>query len=51
MGVAGELGMALALRRHVGAARARDLLLRPQKLTAADMLRLGLVSRVYEEST
>ncbi|RLV47464.1 enoyl-CoA hydratase/isomerase family protein [Nocardioides mangrovicus] len=51
VGVAGELGLAWMLTRHLGSARARDLLLLPGKLTAADLLDLGLVSRVYTESS
>jgi 2-(1,2-epoxy-1,2-dihydrophenyl)acetyl-CoA isomerase len=51
VGVAGELGVAWTLTRHLGAARARELLLLPEKLSAEDMQGLGLVSRVFGEST
>lgn len=45
-GLPGELGVAWALQRAVGAAAARDLLLLPRKLSAAEALSSGLVHRV-----
>ncbi len=43
----GDMGLAWSLTRILGGARARDMLFFPQKLTGADALALGFVSRVY----
>jgi len=46
VGLPGELGMAWSLQRAVGSAAARELLILPRKLSAADALSSGLVHRV-----
>jgi 2-(1,2-epoxy-1,2-dihydrophenyl)acetyl-CoA isomerase len=50
VGVAGEMGLAWSLLRLVGGGWARELLLFPDKFTAADAQRLGLVTRVFAPS-
>lgn len=47
VGVSGDMGLAWSLHRVVGPARARELLFFPEKLTGADALALGLVTRIY----
>ena len=49
--VAGELGAAWTLTRHVGAARARELFFLPRTMSAREMETLGLVSEVYSDAT
>lgn len=46
VGVSGDMGLPWTLTRIVGAARARELMLLPQKLPASRALELGLVSRL-----
>jgi 2-(1,2-epoxy-1,2-dihydrophenyl)acetyl-CoA isomerase len=47
VGVSGDMGLVWSLVRIAGGARARELLFFPEKLTAEDALRLGLVTRVF----
>ena len=51
VGVAGDMGGPWTLPRIVGAARARELYFMPGKFDAAEALRIGLVSRVFPDST
>jgi 2-(1,2-epoxy-1,2-dihydrophenyl)acetyl-CoA isomerase len=48
---AGDMAGPWTLPRLVGAARARDLYFLPEKFGAADALRMGLVTRVFEDAT
>jgi 2-(1,2-epoxy-1,2-dihydrophenyl)acetyl-CoA isomerase len=48
VGVSGDMGLVWSLVRLVGPARARELLLFPEKLTAQDAHSLGLVTRLFE---
>lgn len=47
VGVPGDMGLAWSLARVVGGARARELLLFPEKITAQQALQFGLVTRVF----
>jgi 2-(1,2-epoxy-1,2-dihydrophenyl)acetyl-CoA isomerase len=47
VGVSGDMGLGWTLTRIVGAARARELLLFPEKISARQALDFGLVSRLY----
>jgi 2-(1,2-epoxy-1,2-dihydrophenyl)acetyl-CoA isomerase len=47
VGVSGDMGLVWSLVRIVGAARARELLFFPEKLTARDALAYGLVTRLF----
>lgn len=47
VGVSGDMGLAWSLLRLVGGARARELLLFPEKLAAAQALEFGLVTRLF----
>jgi 2-(1,2-epoxy-1,2-dihydrophenyl)acetyl-CoA isomerase len=47
LGVSGDMGLAWSLSRVVGAARARELLLFPEKITAQQALQFGLVTRLF----
>lgn len=47
IGLSGDMGLPWTLSRILGGANARELLLAPEKLTGADALRLGLVTRLY----
>ena len=47
IGVAADLGVALTLPRAVGVVRAKDILLRNRRLSAAEALGIGLVSAVH----
>lgn len=47
VGVSGDMGLAWCLLRLLGAARARELLLFPEKITAVQALDLGLVTRLF----
>jgi len=47
VGVSGDMGLAWSLVRLVGAARARELLFFPEKLTAQEAFALGIVTRVF----
>lgn len=51
VGVSGDMGLAWSLVRIVGAARARELLLFPEKLTGEQALELGLVTRLFPRNT
>lgn len=51
VGVSGDMGLVWSLVRIVGAARARELLFFPEKLTARDALAYGLVTRLFPSST
>ncbi len=48
VGVSGDMGLVWSLLRLVGGARARELLLFPEKISADEALTLGLVTRVFE---
>lgn len=48
-GVSGDLGSAWLLTRTVGSARARALLLDPAKITAAEALKLGLLTEITKD--
>jgi len=50
VGVAGDMGGPWTLPRIVGAARARELYLMPDKFDAAEALRIGMVSRVFPDA-
>lgn len=47
VGLPGELGLAWTLPRLVGPAKARELMLRPRKITADEALAIGFVSEVW----
>lgn len=47
----GDMGLAWSLTRIVGGAKARDMLFFPQKLTGADALAMGFVSRVFPRAS
>ena len=47
--VAGDMGIPWSLPRIVGAGRARDLSFLPRRVTAAEALDLGLVTRVFPD--
>jgi 2-(1,2-epoxy-1,2-dihydrophenyl)acetyl-CoA isomerase len=49
VGVAGDMGLPWTLPRLVGAAKARELCLFPDKFGAEDAERLGLVSKVVDD--
>jgi 2-(1,2-epoxy-1,2-dihydrophenyl)acetyl-CoA isomerase len=51
VGVSGDMGLVWSLERLVGAARARELLFFPEKLTAPDALAMGLVTRLFPADT
>lgn len=51
VGVSGDMGLVWTLTRIVGAARARELLLFPEKLDAASALDIGLVTRLFPRET
>jgi 2-(1,2-epoxy-1,2-dihydrophenyl)acetyl-CoA isomerase len=51
VGVSGDMGLVWSLVRLVGAARARELLFFPEKLTARDALAYGLVTRLFPATT
>ncbi len=48
VGVSGDMGLVWSLPRLVGGARARELLLFPEKISADEALALGLVTRVFD---
>jgi 2-(1,2-epoxy-1,2-dihydrophenyl)acetyl-CoA isomerase len=47
VGVPGDMGMAWSLARIVGGARARELMFFPEKMTGAQALEIGLVTRLF----
>lgn len=47
----GDMGLAWSLNRIVGAARMRELLFFPEKLTGEDALRLGFVTRLFPRAS
>ena len=47
VGVSGDMGLVWSLLRLVGGARARELLLFPEKISADEALALGLVTRIF----
>lgn len=49
--VSGDMGLAWALNRIVGGARARELLFFPEKIDAEKALDLGLVTRLFPRET
>ena len=49
--VAGDMGLPWSLPRLVGAGRARDLSLRPRRITADEALAIGLVSDVFPDES
>ena len=51
VGLAGEMGLAWTLTRLVGPARARELLLFPDKLAGEQALAMGLVTRLHPRET
>src|SRR6202012_23754 len=51
VGVAGELGLAWTLQRHLGASLARELFLLPRKISAQDAADLPFVHRVFDDDT
>jgi 2-(1,2-epoxy-1,2-dihydrophenyl)acetyl-CoA isomerase len=51
VGVSGDMGLVWSLERLVGAARARELLFFPEKVTAHDALAFGLVTRLFPADT
>jgi 2-(1,2-epoxy-1,2-dihydrophenyl)acetyl-CoA isomerase len=51
VGVSGDMGLVWSLVRLVGAGRARELLLFPEKLTAQDALDFGIVTRLFPADT
>ncbi|MEX5709531.1 enoyl-CoA hydratase/isomerase family protein [Parafrankia sp. FMc6] len=51
VGVSGDMGLVWSLARLVGAARARELLFFPEKVTAQDALAFGLVTRLFPADT
>lgn len=51
VGVPGDMGLAWNLNRIVGGARARELLFFPEKLTGAQALEIGLVTRIFPRET
>jgi 2-(1,2-epoxy-1,2-dihydrophenyl)acetyl-CoA isomerase len=51
VGVAGDMGMPWTLPRLVGAAKARELFMLGEKFDGAEALRLGLVTRLFNEDT
>ncbi len=50
VGVAGDMGGPWFLPRLLGAAKARELCFMPDKFDAAEALRIGMVSRVFDDS-
>ncbi len=48
VGASGDMGLAWSLVRILGGARARELLLLPDKLSGAQALEIGLVSRLFD---
>lgn len=51
VGVSGDMGLAWSLNRILGGARARELLFFPEKLTGAQALEIGLVTRLFPRET
>ncbi|MGB8366716.1 MAG: enoyl-CoA hydratase/isomerase family protein [Rhizomicrobium sp.] len=51
LGVSGDMGLAWSLSRVVGGARARELLLFPDKITAKEALEFGLATRLFPADT
>lgn len=51
VGVSGDMGLAWSLTRIVGAARARELLFFPEKITADQALEYDLVTRLFTADT
>lgn len=49
--VAGDMGLPWSLPRLVGAGRARDLSLRPRRISADEALRIGLASEVFPDES
>lgn len=49
--VAGDMGVPWSLSRVVGAGRARELCFFPGKVDAAEALRIGLVTRVFDDAS
>lgn len=47
VGVPGDMGLAWSLDRILGGARARELLFFPEKVTGAQALEIGLVTRLF----
>lgn len=50
VGVSGDMGLAWTLTRIVGASRARELLLFPEKISATYAKEIGLVSRLFSRA-
>lgn len=51
VGASGDMGLAWTLTRIVGPARARELMLFPEKILAVKALELGLVTRLFSRET
>jgi 2-(1,2-epoxy-1,2-dihydrophenyl)acetyl-CoA isomerase len=51
VGVAGDMGGPWMLPRLVGAAKARELCFLPDKFSAAEALRIGMVARVFPQAS
>lgn len=49
--VAGDMGIPWSLPRLIGGARARELSFLPRKIDADEALRVGLVARVFDDTT
>lgn len=50
VGVPGDMGLAWSLNRVLGGARARELLLMPERFGADDALAIGLVSKIFPQA-
>ena len=51
VGIAGDMGGPWTLARIVGPAKARELYMLPERFGAEEALRIGLVSRVFEDDS
>ena len=51
VGVAGDMALPWSLSRLIGAAKLRELMLLPDKISAEEAQRIGLVARVFEDAT
>ncbi len=51
VGVAGDMALPWSLSRLIGAAKLRELMLLPDKISADEAQRIGLVARVFDDAT
>jgi 2-(1,2-epoxy-1,2-dihydrophenyl)acetyl-CoA isomerase len=51
VGVAGDMALPWSLSRLIGAAKLRELMLLPDKISADEAQRIGLVARVFDDVT